>query len=112
LSCDGRDGFRGITACAGSSGCAASLADVRGDAALLAQRLSGYAVPSGWTVNFSGCEKQCARRGGATAELIAGPLGYVLSIAGSHVASDCSPQFALDSVVAQHTKLLSEVVVQ
>jgi precorrin-3B synthase len=112
LSCEGRDGFRGITACAGSSGCAASLADVRGDAALLAQRLSGYAVPSGWTVNFSGCEKQCARRGGATAELIAGPLGYVLSIAGSHVASDCSPQFALDSVVAQHTKLLSEVVVQ
>ena len=112
LSCDGRDGFRGITACAGSSGCEASLADVRSDAAALAQRLSGHAVPSGWTVNFSGCEKQCARRGGATAELIAGPLGYALNIAGSHVASDCSPEFALESVAAQHKKMLSEVAVQ
>jgi precorrin-3B synthase len=112
LSCDGQDGFRGITACAGSSGCEASLADVRSDAAALAQRLSGHAVPSGWTVNFSGCEKQCARRGGATAELIAGPSGYALNIAGSHVASDCSPEFALESVAAQHKKMLSEVAVQ
>ena len=112
LSCDGRDGFRGIAACAGSSGCEASLADVRGDAVSLAHRLLGHAVPSGWTVNFSGCEKQCAQRHGATAELIAGPLGYTLSIAGSPVASDCSPEFALDAVAALHQNLLSEVAVQ
>jgi precorrin-3B synthase len=112
LSCDGRDGFRGLTACAGSDGCEASLADVRRDAASLAQRLAGQAAPSGWTVNFSGCEKQCARRGGATAELIAGPSGYALNIAGSHVASDCSPEFALESVAAQYKKMLSEVAVQ
>ena len=112
LSCDARDGFHGITACAGSKGCEASLADVRSDAAALAQRLSGQSAPSGWIVNFSGCEKQCARRGGATAELIAGPSGYALNIAGSHVASDCSPEFALESVAAKHKKMLSEVAVQ
>ena len=109
LSCEGRDGFQGIAACAGITGCDASLADVRGDAASLAQRLSGQAVPSGWTVNLSGCDKQCARRHGATAELVAGPLGYTLNIEGRHVASDCSREFALDAVAALHENLLSEV---
>jgi sulfite reductase beta subunit-like hemoprotein len=109
LSCEGRDGFQGIAACAGITGCDASLADVRGDAASLAQRLLGHAVPSGWTVNLSGCDKQCARRHGATAELIAGPLGYTLHMSGSRVASDCSREFALDAVAALHENLLSEV---
>jgi precorrin-3B synthase len=109
LSCDGRDGFRGIAACAGNNGCEASLADVRGDAASLAQRLLGHAAPSGWTVNLSGCEKQCARRHGATAELVASPLGYTLNIEGRRVASDCSREFALDAVAALHENLLSEV---
>ncbi len=109
LSCDGRDGFRGIAACAGNNGCEASLADVRGDAASLAQRLSGHSAPSGWTVNLSGCEKQCARRHSATAELVAGPLGYTLNIEGHRVASDCSREFALDAVAALHENLLSEV---
>jgi precorrin-3B synthase len=109
LSCDARDGFRGIAACAGSDGCQASLADVRGDAALLAQRLSGHDAPAGWTVNLSGCEKQCGRRLGATAELVAGPLGYTLNIAGRHVASDCSREFAVDAVATLHKNLLSEV---
>jgi precorrin-3B synthase len=109
LSCDGRDGFRGIAACAGRDGCEASLADVRGDAALLAQRLLGHAVPYGWTVNLSGCEKQCGRRHGATAELVAGPLGYTLNIAGCRAASDRSREFALDAVAALHENLLSEV---
>ncbi len=36
LWCDGRDGFHGIAACAGSTGCDASLADVRADALALA----------------------------------------------------------------------------
>jgi precorrin-3B synthase len=109
LSCEGRDGFQGIAACAGITGCDASLADVRGDAASLAQRLSGHAVPSGWTVNLSGCDKQCARRHGATAELVAGLSGYTLNIAGHHVASACSREFALDAVAALHENLLSEV---
>jgi len=109
LSCDGRDGFRGIAACAGSHGCEASLADVRNDAATLAHRLSDHAVPPGWTVNLSGCEKKCAQRHGATAELIAGPLGYTLNIAGHRVASDCSPEFALNAVADLHENLLSEV---
>ncbi|RZU40147.1 precorrin-3B synthase [Edaphobacter modestus] len=109
LSCEGRDGFQGIAACAGNNGCEASLADVRGDAASLARRLLGHAAPSGWTVNLSGCEKQCARRHGATAELVAGPLGYTLNIEGRRVASDCSREFALDVVAALHENLLSEV---
>jgi precorrin-3B synthase len=109
LSCEGRDGFQGIAACAGITGCDASLADVRGDAASLARRLLGHVVPSGWTVNLSGCDKQCARRHGATAELVAGPLGYTLNIEGRRVASDCSREFALDAVAALHENLLSEV---
>jgi precorrin-3B synthase len=109
LSCEGRDGFQGIAACAGITGCDASLADVRGDAAALADRLAGCAVPSGWTVNLSGCDKQCARRHGATAELVAGPLGYSVTIAGRIVASDCSREFALDAVVVLHEDLLQEV---
>jgi precorrin-3B synthase len=109
LSCEGRDGFQGIAACAGITGCDASLADVRGDAASLAERLLGRAVPSGWTVNLSGCDKRCARRNGATAEVIAGPSGYTLNIEGRRVASDCSREFALDAVAALHENLLSEV---
>ena len=109
LSCEVRNGFQGIAACAGNTGCEASLADVRGDAASLAQRFLGHAVPSGWTVNLSGCDKQCARRHGATAELVAGPLGYTLNVKGRRVASDCSREFALDAVAALHENLLSEV---
>jgi precorrin-3B synthase len=109
LSCEGRDGFQGIAVCAGITGCDASLADVRDDAASLAQRFLGHTVPSGWTVNLSGCEKQCARRHGATAELVAGPLGYTLNIKGRRVASDCSREFALNAVAALHQNLLSEV---
>jgi precorrin-3B synthase len=109
ISCDARDGFRGIAVCAGSDGCDASLSDVRGDAASLARRLLGHDAPSGWTVNLSGCEKQCGRRHGATTELVAGPSGYTLNIAGRLMASDCSREFALDAVAALHGNLLSEV---
>ena len=81
---------------------------LRGDATLLAQRLLGHAVPSAWTVNLSGCEKQCARRHGAAAELVAGLSGYTLNIAGRRVASDCSRESVLDAVAALHENLLSE----
>jgi precorrin-3B synthase len=110
LSCDGRDGFLGLAACAGSNGCDASLADVRSDAASLAQRLRGRAAPPGWTVNLSGCEKRCGRRYGATADLIAGPAGYTLYLAGDLVASDCSPETAVHAVAALHQDLLSRGV--
>jgi precorrin-3B synthase len=109
LSCEGRDGFRGIAACAGSVGCEASLADVRGDAASLAKRLLRSAVLPGWTVNLSGCDKQCARRHGATAELIANPSGYTLKIQGQLAASSCSAELAIDAVAALHADLMSEV---
>jgi precorrin-3B synthase len=109
LPCEGKDGFQGIAACAGITGCDASLADVRSDAASLAQRLSGHAVPPGWTVNLSGCDKQCARRNGATAELVAGLSGYTLNIAGHRVASEGTREFVLDAVAALHEHLLSEV---
>jgi precorrin-3B synthase len=110
LACDGRDGFRGLAACAGSNGCDASLADVRSDAASLAQRLRGRAAPPGWTVNLSGCEKRCGRRYGATADLIAGPAGYTLYLAGDLAASDCSPETAVHAVAALHQDLLSRGV--
>ncbi len=109
LSWDGQDGFHGIAACAGSTGCDASLADVRGDAASLAQRLSGKAAPSGWTINFSGCEKQCARRHGASAELIANDSGYLLKINGETTKLNCSADYAIDAVATFHTQRLSEV---
>lgn len=108
LSCDGRNGLRGIAACAGITGCDASLADVRSDAALLAERLSDKDAPRGWTVNLSGCDKQCARRHGATAELIADASGYTLKIKGQLVASGCAAEFAIDAVAALHTEMLSE----
>ncbi len=109
LPCDGRDGFQGIAACAGITGCDAALADVRRDAASLAQRFSGHAGPSGWTVNLSGCAKQCGRRHGATADLVAGLSGYTLNIGGHCVSTDCSPEFALNAVAALHETLLPEV---
>jgi sulfite reductase beta subunit-like hemoprotein len=105
LSLDGKDGYRGVFACAGRTGCDASLADVRSDASILARRLSGYDVKPGWTVNISGCEKQCAMRNGATAEFIANSSGYDLRINGHLVASNCSRESAIDTVVACRSKL-------
>jgi precorrin-3B synthase len=109
LYLDGRSGFQGIAACAGLSGCDASLADVRTDAATLALHLAGQAVLPGWTVNFSGCEKQCAMRKGATAELIATPSGYLLRINGQPVSESCSPQTAISRILAAREDIVSEV---
>ncbi|WP_433969763.1 precorrin-3B synthase [Tunturiibacter gelidiferens] len=109
LSCDGKDGYRGVAACAGSTGCDASLADVRRDASLLARRLAGRCAQPGWTVNISGCEKQCAMRNGATAELIASSLGYSLRINGQFIASNCSLESAVDNVAAYQAEMPTEV---
>lgn len=105
LSLDGKDGYRGVFACAGSTGCDASLADVRSDASLLARRLSSHDVKPGWTVNISGCEKQCAMRGGATAELVANSSGYDLRINGRFIAFNCSRESAIDTVVAYRSQM-------
>jgi precorrin-3B synthase len=109
LTCDGQDGYSGIAACAGISGCDASLLDVRGDAASLAERLAGQANPPQWTVNFSGCQKQCGRRHEATAELIAEASGYTLRIKSQPAASGCSSASAITAVTDLHTALLAEV---
>lgn len=112
LSCEGRDGLQGIAACAGMTGCNAALADVRADAVSLAQRFAGHTAPSGWTVNLSGCEKQCGRRHGASAELVADVSGYTLNIDGRCAATGCSTDVALDAIAARHETLLCEVAAQ
>jgi sulfite reductase beta subunit-like hemoprotein len=109
LYLDGRSGFQGIAACAGVSGCEASLTDVRTEAATLAQHLAGQTVLPGWTVNFSGCEKQCAMRKGATAELIGTPSGYLLRIDGQSIPETCSPQTAISRILAARKDIVSEV---
>ena len=108
LYLDGRDGFHGIAACAGNAGCDASLADVRGDAAMLAQRLTGHALLTGWTVNLAGCEKQCAMRHGATIELIGTSSGYLVRMDGMPAYESCSSEAALNLIAASHSRFASE----
>ena len=109
LYLDGRAGFHGIAACAGVTGCDASLADVRSDAAMLAQRLAGRTLLPGWTVNLSGCEKQCAMRHGATAQLIGTSSGYLLRINGQPAHEPSSPETAVSLILAAHKDNASEV---
>jgi precorrin-3B synthase len=112
LSLDNKNGYQGIYVCAGSTGCDASLANVRSDATFLAGSLLGRDGRPGWTVNISGCEKQCAMRSGATAELIANSSGYDLRIDGHFIASNCSREFAIDAVVERRSKMYFEVFSQ
>jgi precorrin-3B synthase len=109
LSYDGKDGYRGISTCAGVSGCDASLANVRKDAELLARRLSGYDFKPGWTVNIAGCDKKCAMRNGAAAEMVATAAGYNLKINGHITASSCSSESAITAVVAYWEGITTEV---
>ena len=108
LYLDGRTGFQGIAACAGNTGCDASLADVRSDAAMLAQRLAGRIDVPGWTVNLSGCEKQCAMRHGAVAELVATSCGYVLRMHGQAAQERLSTEAALNLVHGAHLRFAAE----
>lgn len=102
LSLDGKDGYRGLSACAGIHGCDASLGDVRAVAVSLARQLAGREIKPGWTVNISGCEKRCAMRNGATAEMEANESGYSLKLHGVSVASHSSPAAAMEAIVACH----------
>jgi precorrin-3B synthase len=55
LACDPAQPLARLIACAGSSGCAKSLADTKADALQLAARL-----PAGVDVHLSGCTRSCA----------------------------------------------------
>jgi precorrin-3B synthase len=55
LACDARDPRTRVIACAGSTGCAKSLADTKADASKLAPR-----VPEHTQVHLSGCPRSCA----------------------------------------------------
>ena len=102
LSCTGHNGFHGVSACAGITGCEAALADVRTHAASLAELLEGRPVPAGWTVNLSACDKQCARRHGAAIDLIAYPSGYTLKRSGQIAAVNLTPAAALQAIAASY----------
>jgi precorrin-3B synthase len=60
-------------------------------------------------VNFSGCEKQCAMRQGATAELIATPSGYSLRLDGQLSHSIHSPESALQAILSARSGPIPEV---
>jgi precorrin-3B synthase len=83
---DARDGFAGVAACAGRGACDAALADVRADAAAYAALVASSAETR-WNVNFAGCEKRCAMRRGAEADLVATASGYDVWLSGERVAA-------------------------
>lgn len=109
LSMDGTDGYRGISACAGITGCDASLADVRNDAAALARVLAGRVPKAGWRVNVAGCEKQCAMRTRATVQLVAGEAGYRMTLNQTSASEGHSADRAIVAIANLHTGLPSEV---
>ncbi|AXF17025.1 precorrin-3B synthase [Paraburkholderia caledonica] len=70
LACDGADAITHLIACAGSTGCAKSLADTKADALDLAKRL-----PAGVDVHLSGCPRSCAAAHCAPFTLLAAAPG-------------------------------------
>ncbi|WP_175149866.1 oxidoreductase [Paraburkholderia ultramafica] len=70
LACDPAQPIARLIACAGSSGCAKSLADTKADALQLAERL-----PSGVDVHLSGCARSCAAAHCAPYTLLAAAPG-------------------------------------
>ncbi|WP_260610491.1 cobalamin biosynthesis protein CobG [Streptomyces sp. WAC06614] len=73
--------WEGVTACTGRPGCAKSLADVRADAAAVAD-----ASPGPLPVHWSGCERRCGHpRGTAWVDVLATGGGYELSVHGRPV---------------------------
>ena len=96
---DAADGFAGIAACAGTQGCDAAHADVRGDAERLARRFAEAGIGGTRSVVLAGCEKRCGMRRGADVELIADVLGYDLRIDGSTVSLGASTDEAVAEVM-------------
>ncbi|CAH2909160.1 MAG: Precorrin-3B synthase [uncultured Paraburkholderia sp.] len=70
LACDSHDPATRLIACAGSSGCAKSLADTKADGLALAKRL-----PVGIDVHLSGCPRSCAAAHCAPFTLLAAAPG-------------------------------------
>ncbi|WP_408439214.1 precorrin-3B synthase [Paraburkholderia caffeinilytica] len=70
LACDPAQPMARLIACAGSTGCAKSLADTKADARLLANRL-----PDGIEVHLSGCPRSCAAAHCAPYTLLAAAPG-------------------------------------
>jgi precorrin-3B synthase len=70
LACDPAQPVTRLIACAGSSGCAKSLADTKADALQLAERL-----PPGVDVHLSGCARSCAAAHCAPYTLLAAAPG-------------------------------------
>ncbi|MFR9730745.1 precorrin-3B synthase [Saccharopolyspora sp. MS10] len=66
---DAADPLAGVTSCAGSPGCAKSLADVRADAARVAR-------PGPRPVHWAGCERRCGRPAGDAVLVLATGSGY------------------------------------
>jgi len=95
LPVDGRDGFQGLAACAGTDGCSAALADVRADAVVLAGLLAGLTPSPGWKINLAGCEKRCGMRTDAMMDLIGTASGYSVHMQGRPAHTGCSPEKAI-----------------
>jgi len=79
LRLDGSSGFAGIVACSGLAGCTKALADVRGDAVRIAERIAALRL-FGTTLNLAACEKRCAMPAGADIELVATGAGYDIRV--------------------------------
>jgi precorrin-3B synthase len=91
----GGSGYAGLAACAGRTGCAAALADVRHDARVFAESIAGSAAPEDWSIHFAGCAKRCALRGRAAVDLIATQTGYDVLFDGKLARSGLMPEEAL-----------------
>ncbi|WP_354379282.1 precorrin-3B synthase [Streptomyces sp. PvR034] len=80
--------WENVTACTGRPGCAKALADVRADARAVVAATGAPVVgaPAGGAalpVHWSGCERRCGHpRAAAWVDLVAGPRGYGLALAG------------------------------
>ena len=96
LVLDNDNGFDGLAACAGSTGCASALADVRADAVAFASRVLAWQPAHPWTMHVAGCEKRCAMRGGADLDLVARADGYEVLVAGRRVRGGATAAIALE----------------
>jgi precorrin-3B synthase len=96
ISVFGNDGYAGIAACAGISGCASANADVRTHATRLAERVSSTRSNSVSTIHIAGCEKRCGMRTGADIEFIATPCGYNVAVGDTVMVSGATADTALD----------------
>ncbi len=94
LIVDPTDPRRAVAACPGRPACMAALADVRADAATLAQRFPGLAL------HVSGCAKGCAHPGPAAVTLVAGADGYALVREGNAAATPLRRGLTLEAAAA------------